>query len=162
MTLSHFFQSVDQKNIPETNLVSGQRDGTIDVTRHESVLILPTHLVFLLGLCCASSFFEHPTLAAVAVRSIVSLPIAYRQPSNMLGGFSTKFGPASFAPPASVPAPQTIPEWITTLNGVKSLYLQRQYKQCAVRCNELLTVANGPVSSVFFVLSHETDSYNTD
>lgn len=133
-----------------------------DVTKHKSVLILPTHLVFLLGHFCASSFFEHLTLAAVAVRSIVSLPVTYRQPSNMLGGFSSKFGPASFAPPASIPAPQTIQEWKTTLNDVKSLYLQRQYKQCAVRCNELLTVANEPVCSTFLVLSDETDSYNTD
>lgn len=72
----------------------------------------------------------------------------------MFGGFSSKFGPVSFAPPSTPPAPQTIREWKTTLNGVKSLYLQRQYKQCAARCADLLAVAKEPVSSTVFELMH--------
>lgn len=79
----------------------------------------------------------------------------------MFGGFSSKFGPASFAPPSTPPVPQTIQEWKTALNGVKSLYLQRQYKQCAARCADLLMVAKEPVSSAVFELIHYVTEFFT-
>lgn len=81
----------------------------------------------------------------------------------MFGGFSSKSGPVSFAPPSTPPVPQTIREWKTALNGVKSLYLQRQYKQCAAHCADLLMVAKEPVSSIVFELMHYAiDIFTTD
>ncbi|KAJ5720575.1 uncharacterized protein N7483_008509 [Penicillium malachiteum] len=66
----------------------------------------------------------------------------------MLGGFSSKNGPPSFAFPSSRPAPLTTKDWKDTLMEVKRLYLQRQYKQCAARCVELLNKAKPTVHPI--------------
>lgn len=63
----------------------------------------------------------------------------------MFGGFSSKNPIASFAPPATPPAPRTSSEWKASLLEVKSLYLERQYKQCAARSTEILKKATEPV-----------------
>lgn len=45
----------------------------------------------------------------------------------------------------STPRPHTLDEWKDALNGMKQLYIQRQYKQCQVRSMELLAAAMEPV-----------------
>ncbi|KAI9698430.1 MAG: hypothetical protein M1836_004011 [Candelina mexicana] len=58
--------------------------------------------------------------------------------------------------------PTTFPEWQIALQGVKLLYLKRQYKQCASRCTQLLEEAKPllhPAHRTFLLfycaLSHE-------
>jgi len=81
----------------------------------------------------------------------------------MFGGFSSKFGPASFAPPSTPLAPQTIQEWKTVLDGVKSLYLQGQYRRCTAVCTDLLRVATQPVRSTpSELMFYATDVLNAD
>lgn len=63
----------------------------------------------------------------------------------MFGGFSSKNPITSFAPPATPPAPRTPSEWKASLLEVKSLYLERQYKQCAAHSTEILKRATEPV-----------------
>lgn len=48
----------------------------------------------------------------------------------------------------STPRPHTLDEWKDALNGVKQLYVQRQYKQCQLRSMELLAAAKEPVEPV--------------
>jgi hypothetical protein len=48
----------------------------------------------------------------------------------------------------STPRPHTLDEWKDALNGVKQLYVQRQYKQCQMRSMELLAAAKKPVEPV--------------
>lgn len=81
----------------------------------------------------------------------------------MFGGVSSKFGPASFAPPSTPPVPASFKEWKSALNGVKGLYLQRQYKQCAARCTDLLMVAKQDVHSTRFgLMNYSIDLFSTD
>lgn len=141
----------------------------VDVTRLSLMNVfvfsfLISHASFILpSIFFALSSVSQSTLVDVPFqRSVVALLHYHRQSHIMLGGFSSKSGPADFAPSTKVQAPQTILEWKTALNGVKSLYLQRQYKQCAARCTELLTVAKEPVCSTSFALMYETDAFNID
>lgn len=80
----------------------------------------------------------------------------------MFGGALSKFGPASFAPPSTPPAPVTIREWKSALNGVKDLYLQRQYKQCAARCTDLLMAKQDVHSTRFGLVNYAIDAFSTD
>ncbi|KAJ5700892.1 hypothetical protein N7493_011938 [Penicillium malachiteum] len=66
----------------------------------------------------------------------------------MLGGFSSKNGPPSFAFPSSRPPQLTTKDWKHTVMEVKRLYLQRRYKQCAARCVELLNKAKPTVHPI--------------
>lgn len=45
--------------------------------------------------------------------------------------------------------PRTRSQWKAALQGLKLLYAQRQYKQCAARSTELLKSATGPVRISF-------------
>lgn len=45
--------------------------------------------------------------------------------------------------------PRTSEQWKKALEGVKLLYLRRQYKQCAARAAEILRNANQKASSLF-------------
>lgn len=63
----------------------------------------------------------------------------------MLGGYSSKNGPVSFAFPSTPPPPQTINAWKAAVRGVKELYFKQQYKQCAAKCMELLGITKEPV-----------------
>lgn len=66
---------------------------------------------------------------------------------TMLGGFSSKNGPASFSIPSPSLFPVTIKDWKHALVEVKRLYFLKQYKQCAAHCMNLLANSKGPVCS---------------
>jgi hypothetical protein len=140
--------------------VSSGRDATIT---HERVcfLISLTSFILLSIFFALLSIFQ-PTLVDVPFQRSVALPHYHQQSHIMLGGCSSKSGAADFAPSIKVQAPQSMLEWKSALNGVKSLYLQRQYKQCAARCTELLTVAKKPVCSTSFTLMYKTDAFGID
>lgn len=74
----------------------------------------------------------------------------------MLGGFSSKNGPVSFAFP-SVSSPRTLSEWKAVARGVKEVYFKRQYKQCAAQCVELLA-SKDPVCTHIQALITRADS----
>ncbi|KAJ5584358.1 uncharacterized protein N7459_004158 [Penicillium hispanicum] len=67
----------------------------------------------------------------------------------MLGGFSSKNGPASFAVPSTPPPPRTMEEWKAAIFLVKGMYLKHQYKQCAARCMELLEASKKSIDPVW-------------
>ncbi|KAJ5679228.1 hypothetical protein N7462_007472 [Penicillium macrosclerotiorum] len=69
----------------------------------------------------------------------------------MLGGFSSKNPAASFTFPSTPPPPRTREEWERVLIGVKHLYLQRQYKQCALRAAEISNSARKPIHPIYQV-----------
>ncbi|KAJ6096540.1 hypothetical protein N7486_007286 [Penicillium sp. IBT 16267x] len=66
----------------------------------------------------------------------------------MLGGFSSKNGPAFFSFPSSSLSLVTTKDWKNALMEVKRLYLLKQYKQCAAHCMKLLANARGPMEPV--------------
>ncbi|KAJ5647081.1 hypothetical protein N7490_003453 [Penicillium lividum] len=68
----------------------------------------------------------------------------------MLGGFSSKNGPALFSFPSTRSAPSTMKDWKYSLIEAKRMYLQKQYKQCAAYCMKLLSTAKiDPVCKTF-------------
>ena len=101
------------------------RHLTIITDRHEFY----SHHVF----CDSSHPCTHPICTC------------YTTIGTMLGGFSSKNGPASFAFPSNPPPPRTITEWKAAISNVKDMYQKRQYKQCANRCMELLAISREPV-----------------
>ncbi|KAJ5759613.1 hypothetical protein N7520_006769 [Penicillium odoratum] len=66
----------------------------------------------------------------------------------MLGGFSSKNGPALFSFPSTRSAPSTMKDWKYSLIEAKRMYLQKQYKQCAAYSMKLLSTAKGPIDPV--------------
>lgn len=68
-----------------------------------------------------------------------------RLSATMFGGFSSKNGPVSFAFPSTPQPPRTMKDWKIALMEVKRLYMERQYRQCAARCIDLLNKADRSV-----------------
>lgn len=78
---------------------------------------------------------------------MTSLPFVYvliYPLSTMISVIATKLSSLSVLDPSL--NPQTPDQWRLALQGVKLLYFQRQYKQCAARSAEILKTASEPVS----------------